>query len=79
MKIDEGKLREVMAAVLQVDVVYIDEQSSADTIPGWDSLKHINLILALEQEFGVSFPDEDVANLSSYALLRLALTELVVP
>ena len=47
-----------------------------DTIKSWDSLKHINLVLALEEEFGVSIPDEEAANITSYTLIKLVLEEL---
>lgn len=37
----------------------VTPQSSPDTIPQWDSLKHISLISALEEEFNFQFtPDE---------------------
>lgn len=74
--IDENALKSVMAAVLRVPQAEIGPDSSTDTIPAWDSLRHMNLVLALEQEFGVSIPDEDAANLSSFALIKLVLNEL---
>jgi acyl carrier protein len=74
--IDEQALKAVMAAVLRVPEAQIGPDASTDTLPVWDSLRHMNLILALEQEFGVSIPDEDAANLSSYALIKLVLNEL---
>ncbi len=75
---DEEALKKVMAAVLRVPEAEIGPDTSTDTIPTWDSLRHMNLVLALEQEFGVSIPDEDAANLSSYALIKLVLNELTV-
>ena len=33
--------------------------------PGWDSLKHIELILMLEERFGVQFSEEEIAALRS--------------
>jgi acyl carrier protein len=74
--IDEDALKTVMAAVLRVPAAQIGPDASTDTIPAWDSLRHMNLVLALEQEFGVSIPDEDAANLSSYGLIKLVLNEL---
>ncbi|KRA60357.1 acyl carrier protein [Caulobacter sp. Root655] len=75
---DEEALKKVMAAVLRVPEAQIGPDTSTDTLPTWDSLRHMNLVLALEQEFGVSIPDEDAANLSSYALIKLVLNELTV-
>ena len=64
-----------MAAVLDVDASTIDDDASMDTIPSWDSVRHMNLVLALEDELGVAFPDEDAANATSFKLLMLVLQE----
>ena len=75
--LDQEKLRAVIAAVLNVDLSRIGPNSSSDTIESWDSLRHMNLILALEEEFGVILPDEDGANATSYQLLVIVLRELL--
>ena len=75
--LDQEKLRAVIAAVLNVDLSRIGPNSSSDTIQSWDSLRHMNLILALEEEFGVILPDEDGANATSYQLLVIVLRELL--
>ncbi len=50
------------------------EDATSDTIDTWDSLRHMNLIVALEDEFDIEFEPEDVMELTSYhagfALLR---------
>ena len=66
-----------MATLLTVDVIAIDSEASMDTIPTWDSLRHMNLVLALEEEFKVSIPDEDAGNITSYKLIKLVLEELL--
>ena len=73
---DEGRLRTVMSVVLRVPLDTIGATSSMDTIPAWDSLAHMNLVLAIEEEFGISIPYEDVANVTSFDLLRLVVKEL---
>ena len=75
--LDQEKLKNVVATVLNVDVSRIDANASSDTIESWDSLRHMNLVLALEDEFGVSLPDEDAANATSYPLLVLVLQDLL--
>jgi len=74
MEID-AKVKTVMSAVLKVPVEEIGEESSIDSIAAWDSLQHMNLVLALEEEFGVSVPDEDAANITSFKLIRAVLQE----
>ncbi len=75
--LDQEKLKAVISAVLNVDIGSIGPDSSRDTIESWDSLRHLNLILALEEEFGVTLPDEDGANATSYQLLVIVLRELL--
>jgi len=73
--VNPAKIKEVMAAVLDVDPSTINEDASMDSIPSWNSLRQMSLVLALEEEFGVSFPDEDAANATSFKLLSLVLQE----
>jgi acyl carrier protein len=75
--VDESVIKQVMASVLNVDPAVIGEDSSIDTIEAWDSLRHMNLVLALEEEFKVSIPDDEAANITSYPLVRLVLNELL--
>jgi len=73
--LDKNLVKNVMAAVLELDVKSLDENSSMDNIPNWDSLKQMNLILALEESFAVSIPDEDAANATSFQLIVIVLQE----
>lgn len=66
-----------MATLLRVPVESIGEDTSMDTVKGWDSLRHMNLVLAIEEEFKVSIPDEDAANITSYPLIKLVLQDLL--
>lgn len=74
-RVDE-RLKKVMSAVFEVPVEKINEDSSSDTIDNWDSLRHLNLILALEEEFEVEIPDEEVGNLMNFKLIKLVLGEI---
>jgi len=73
--LDKELVKKVLASVLEVDIGTIDEKSSMDSVPGWDSLRQMNLVLALEECFGVTIPDEDAANATSYRLIVLVLEE----
>lgn len=73
--IDKELVKRVMAAVLEVDPSAIDDDASNDTIEAWDSLRQMNMVLALEEAFGISFPDEDAADATSFKLLMLVLQE----
>ena len=71
------KIKEVMSAVFEIPLESISDDSSYDNIENWDSLRHLNLILALEEEFEVSIPDEEVGNLVNYKLIELIINELL--
>jgi acyl carrier protein len=75
--LNEDLLKQVMASVLNIDSSLIDADASMDTIESWDSLHHMNLVLALEEEFKVTIPDEDAGNITSYQLIKLVLSDLL--
>lgn len=74
--LNETVLKQVMATMLNVDASTINDDSSMDNVPNWDSLRHMNLVLALEEEFKVIIPDEDAGNITSYKLIKLVLNDL---
>lgn len=69
------KILEVMSSVFEVELTSLNEESSIDSIENWDSLRHLNLILALEEEFNITIPDEEVGNLVNYKLIELIVNE----
>tara|TARA_R110001606_G_scaffold399308_1_gene584607 strand:- start:13986 stop:14228 length:243 start_codon:yes stop_codon:yes gene_type:complete len=69
------KVAKTMAVVFGVDQSEITADSSMDTIEKWDSLKHMKMIMALEQEFEVMFDDEDVVEMLSVPLIIIAIKE----
>jgi acyl carrier protein len=74
---EDLKIKLVMSAVFEVPLESIADDASADNIENWDSLRHLNLILALEEEFGISIPDEEVGNLVNYKLIELVVNDLL--
>ena len=73
--IDE-RIKDVMAGVFGIDAASINEDSSQDNIEQWDSIKTLDLIVSLEEEFGVSIPLEEVCNMTNYKYIKLTLEEL---
>ncbi|MEE8302301.1 MAG: acyl carrier protein [Candidatus Tectomicrobia bacterium] len=73
------KINEVMAQVLAIPVESINADTSPKNVAQWDSLKHMQLILALEEEFGITFPDDTVPNLISHDALHTAIADLTSP
>jgi acyl carrier protein len=71
----QPKIYQLMSNVFEIPVEEISEDSSLDSIESWDSLRHLNLILAIEEEFGITIPDEEVGNLVNYKLIELIINE----
>lgn len=49
------KLNEVFRDVFDDEEITVTDATTADDIEEWDSLEHINLLAAVEQEFGMKF------------------------
>ena len=49
------KLNEVFRDVFEDDDITVDDSTTSADVDGWDSLEHINLINAVEQEFDIKF------------------------
>ena len=59
------RVRGIAANVLKLPGSQITAQSSPETIASWDSIQHLNLVLALEQEFGCQFEPEEIDQMNS--------------
>ena len=71
----ENVLFEVMADVFQVDVSEISEASAPGIVKEWDSLKHMLLLVALEEEFEIHFTDDEMIKCTSGATILAVLID----
>ena len=62
----EDQIKRVLADVLDLDPEAIDGGTARDSVEAWDSLKHIMLCLALEEEFKISFEVSEIEAMMSY-------------
>jgi len=69
----DNELRTVVAEVFGVPAEVIDANTSTQTQSRWDSLRHMNLVFALEDHYGVRFSDEEIPALTSVAAIEAAL------
>ena len=61
----KDRIKKVMASVFKIDQGKIMDNINPDTVENWDSLNHINLVLALEKEFGIKIVGEEVIGMIS--------------
>ncbi|MCZ4313801.1 acyl carrier protein [Comamonadaceae bacterium G21597-S1] len=69
------QLQEVMATTLNVAPQKITDSTTDEDLPSWDSLGHVNLMLALEQTFGVYLDVEDFPTLNSVQAIMAYLKD----
>lgn len=75
MEKQKVRILEILSNVFEVDITTLNEDSSIDNIENWDSIRHLNLILALEEEFKIIIPDEEVGDLVNFKLIELIINE----
>jgi acyl carrier protein len=76
MELTERVLR-VMSDIFDVPLDQLGPNSSPDNVPNWDSLRHLNLVLALEAEFGIQMSPEEIEQLLSAELIGALVEEKV--
>lgn len=59
------KLQEIMQEVFDDEDIVIEDTTTADDIDGWDSLTHVQLIVAVEKAFSVKFSTVEVMKLKN--------------
>jgi acyl carrier protein len=74
-ELNEDKLKNVLADVFKIEAKTIGEDTSVDIVEKWDSLNHLNLVLALEEAFDISFTEEQTTEILNYPLIKIVLQE----
>jgi len=69
----EARLLDVLATILDVPRRSLGQEASRATLDVWDSLKHMHVILALEDDFKVEFSDTEISELDSASDLITAI------
>jgi acyl carrier protein len=67
---------EVIATAFGRTPAETGDDPTPQTLEGWDSLRHLELVLELEMRFGVRIPTERVPELTSVTAIEHALQEL---
>ena len=68
-------LEEVVARVLRCAATDVNDESSTRTIASWDSLRHIEVVMELEEVFGLAFPPMQAAAMTSVGAIRRVLQQ----
>ena len=69
------KLEELFATVLREPVAALSDTASPTTVRSWDSLRHIELVMAAEAEYGVRFETSEVVTIRTLGCMRELLQQ----
>ena len=68
-----SRARAVLANALKVNPDTIPDNASQMDLSEWDSVRHMNVVIALENDFGIEFEDAELPTLTSLPLLVAAI------
>jgi acyl carrier protein len=65
-----NELKKTILSALNLEDWELDEQTTSSQVPGWDSLSHVNVIVAVEKHFQVRFRNLEVLRLKNVGDLQ---------
>ncbi len=71
------RLENVFRQVFDNDELELHDNMTSADIPNWDSVNHINLIFAVEQEFDTQFSERELERLATVGVLKEMLASKV--
>lgn len=72
-----NRLNLVFREVFDDDEIHVTPEMTADDIDGWDSLSHVNLILAIESTFGIRFSQKELLKFNNVGDLMRAINSKI--
>lgn len=73
----EERVLIIAARTFGVSRASVTAQSTPETIPSWDSLQQVHLVLALEEEFGIQFDVDEIAAMQALSMIVATVRERV--
>jgi acyl carrier protein len=64
------RLKSIILTELDLEDFEIDRTTTADAVPGWDSLSHLRIILAVEAAYGIRFSTLEVLSMKQVGDLQ---------
>jgi acyl carrier protein len=64
---------EIVAGVLEVDPAAVTDPAGQETLPAWTSLRHLQLVVTLEEAYGLSFSYREIKDVRTIGQLRAVL------
>jgi acyl carrier protein len=68
-----SSLRNILADIFEISPEQVTADLNTETVESWDSFRHLQVILALEGEYGVQLDPQRIPELTSVSLLQAEL------
>lgn len=72
---DKKEITATLAKMLEIPSNELRNDMLLTEVPRWDSLKHMNLIVALEKEYSVTFSFEEISQMTDVKSIEKLLAE----
>lgn len=72
------KLTDVLREVFDDETIILCDELTADDVDAWDSLSHVNLIIAVEMAFGIEFKQSEILNFANVGELKQSIERKLV-
>ncbi len=72
------ELRTLAADIFEVEPDELTEDSSPETVGSWDSVQHLSLILAIEEQYGIQLDPEEIGGAATLGELATIVEEAQV-
>jgi len=70
------RIFELVSQIMGIPQENVTIESSNLNVTGWDSLKHLTLVITIEEEFNVEFSDEQIVGMTNVAFIISTLENL---
>ncbi len=70
------EVRNIASDIFGIPADGITAESSPETIENWDSMQHLNLVLAIEEKFGVQLDPEDIEQMKNIGAVAALVEKL---
>ena len=66
----QNKIKKIFSKIVGVSVTKIKPHTSPENTKKWDSLAHMNLVMAYEKELKIKFTDDEINEMLSFELIE---------
>ena len=66
----ETELRQILREILELEDIEVQPTLKRTEVDSWDSLRHLRLVTAVEEEFGIRFSMEEIRSIEGITELQ---------